>query len=304
MADPSKNDDNKLNVTSIIITIITVVGTLVTGYFGYKTAYNNIWIPIITTQTAEARLLTQAAGQIVSTPTTSLPIETFTEIPSTATAVNTDTPSAPIPPSATVVPSLCCLAGWDVFSSDGASYPPSPSGDCSNIGVDELGIHASNCGLIFGKDEIKQRGVYGLSMPIQDNVTIQVTVSVTILIEGEFWIGFSNGTDPQAGSLIYAMTPDPGGVSVYFDDISSPYARYKWADMLPYQGWARGQPWVYNFTIQTEGSKVSVDVNSDKFSSMVALSTNRLFIGYASKPNTVGTYLNATVSNLKITNNP
>jgi hypothetical protein len=199
---------------------------------------------------------------------------------------------------------LCCLADWDIFSTDGASFQPSPQGNCSNIGVDELGIHASDCGLIFGKDDIKQRGMYGVSMPIEHNVTIRMSVTITNLIEGEFWIGFSNEINPQTDSLIFAMTPDPGGISVFLNDISSPYARYKWADMAPNIGWIRGQPWQYNFTIKLDGNKVSVDVNSVKFAPLVASSTDRLFIGYRSKPDMIGTYLNATISNLSITNNP
>ena len=141
-------------------------------------------------------------------------------------------------------------------------------------------------------------------MPIEHNVTIRMSVAVTNLIEGEFWVGVSNGVDPQAGSLIFAMTPDPGGVSVFLNNISSPYARYKWADMAPNIGWVSGQPWQYNFVIELDGNKVLVDVNSVKFAPMVASSTDRLFIGYRSKPDMIGTYLDATISNLSITNNP
>jgi hypothetical protein len=227
----------------------------------------------------------------VATPTSSVYVPTNIALP--------DTPLAP-----TAVPSLCCLAGWDIFSADNTFFQPSPQGNCSNIGVDELGIHASNCGLIFGKDDIKRRGIYGLSMPIEHNVTIRMSVTITNLIEGEFWVGFSNEINPQAGSMIFAMTPDPGGVSVFDNDISSPYARYKWADMAPNIGWVHGQPWQYNFTIELDGNKVLMDVNSVKFAPMVAPSTSRLFIGYRSKPDTIGTYLNASISNLIITNNP
>jgi hypothetical protein len=99
------------------------------------------------------------------------------------------------------------------------------------------------------------------------------------------------------------MTPDPGGVSVFLDNVSSPYARYKWADMAPNIGWVKGQPWQYNFTIRMEGNTVLADVNSVKFASLVASSTDRLFIGYRSKPEQIGAYLNATVSNLTITEN-
>jgi hypothetical protein len=206
--------------------------------------------------------------------------------------------------SATAVPSLCCLAGWDIFSTDSMPVTPSPLGDCPNIGVDELGIHSSNCNLIFGKDNVKRSGVYGLSMPIQHNITIQLSVSVTNLIEGEFWVGFSNGSDPQSGSLIYAMTPDPGGISVYLNDISSPLARYRWADMGTDISWARGQPWRYNFTIKLDGNKASVVVNSVSFTTMTAPSTDRLFLGYHSKPQQIGCYVDAIISGLTITNNP
>jgi hypothetical protein len=218
--------------------------------------------------------------------------------------VPTDGLPTPLLLSATTVPSLCCLAGWDIFSTDDTPVTPSSLGDCSNIGVDELGIHSSNCNLIFGKNDIKQREIHGVSMPIEHNITIRMSVTITNLIEGEFWVGFSNGIDPQLSSLVFAMTPDPGGVSVFYNDISSPYARYKWADMAPDIGWVRGQPWQYNFVIKVDGNKVSVDVNSVKFASMVASSTDRLFIGYRSKPDMIGTYLNATISDLVITNNP
>lgn len=290
MAERSKSESEKPVTVIVVTSIIALIGTLATVYLSYKASHDAVLIPIMITQTAEARMETRTAGQSVSNSIIGTP---------TGFAVNTDTPPAP-----TAVPSLCCLAGWDIFSTENTSFAPSPLGGCSNIGVDELGIHASNCGLIFGKDDIKQRGIYGLSMPIQHNVKIQISVSISNLIEGEFWVGFSNGIDPKSGSLVYAMTPDPGGVSVFFNDISSPYARYKWADMAPDIGWVRGQPWQYNFTIQLDGSNVLVDVNSVKFAPMVSSSTERLFIGYRSKPDTIGTYVDATISKLIITNNP
>jgi hypothetical protein len=235
------------------------------------------------------------------TPTSSTVLPPPAPIPTLALE---DTLPASSISSPTDVPSLCCLAGWDIFSTDGTSFQPSPQGNCSNIGIDELGIHASSCGLIFGRDDIKRRGIYGLSMPIEHNTTIRMSVTIINLIEGEMWVGLSNETNPQAGSLIFAMTPDPGGVSVFLNDISSPYARYRWSDMVPDIGWVDGQPWQYNFTIMLDGNKVLADVNSVKFAPMVASSTDRLFIGYRSKPDMIGTYLNATISNLSITDNP
>ncbi len=304
MAKPSKSEGDKSYTVPVVTALFVLIGTLVTAYFNYAANHNAVLIPIMITQTAESRLETRTAGQVTSTSTMSFPTETLAVLPPTEIVVNTDTPPVPTLPPATVVPSLCCLDGWDIFSSDGASFAPSPVGGCSNIGVDGLGIYASGCNLIFAKDDINQSGIYGLSMPIPRNVTIQVSVSISNLIEGEFWIGFSNGIDPQSGSLIYAMTPDPGGVSVYLNNISSINARYPWADMGKDIGWIRGQPRRYNFTIKLDGNKVSTLVNSTSFAHVTALSTNRLFLGFHSKPRYIGTYVNATISGLKITNNP
>jgi hypothetical protein len=304
MQKSPKNEGEKPISIAMVTGVLALLAALVTAYFAYKTQISTLIIPIYITQTAESRLETRTAGQVTSTSTMSFPTETLAVLPPTEIVVNTDTPPVPTLPPVTVVPSLCCLDGWDIFSSDGASFAPSPVGGCSNIGVDGLGIYASGCNLIFAKDDINQSGIYGLSMPIPRNVTIQVSVSISNLIEGEFWIGFSNGIDPQSGSLIYAMTPDPGGVSVYLNNISSINARYPWADMGKDIGWARGQPRRYNFTIKLDGNKVSALVNSTSFAPVTALSTNRLFLGFHSKPRQIGTYVNATISWLKITNNP
>jgi hypothetical protein len=68
--------------------------------------------------------------------------------------------------------------------------------------------------------------------------------------------------------------------------------------------WKKGQPRRYNFEIKLDGNKVAVTVNSVTFVTEVASSTDRLFLGYRSKPETIGTYLNATVSDLTITQTP
>jgi len=87
---------------------------------------------------------------------------------------------------------------------------------------------------------------------------------------------------------------------VYLNDISSRNSRYSWAAMGDAVGWQRGQPQRYNFTIQLDGNNVSVDVNSTRFATLTAQSTYRLFIGYRSKPEQIGTYLDVTISGLTI----
>lgn len=302
MSESPKKESDKSYTIVILTAVFALIGSIITGYFGYKANYDASMIPIIATQTAEARLLTQAAESrletqtaelFIPTSTISLPTETLTEAPPTG-VVNTDTPPPPTQ----------SLPVWDVFSTDGVAFPSSTQSDCPNIEVDELGIISSKCELIFTKGNIDQRGIHGLSIPIKRNDTIQMTVTVTNLVEGEFWVGFSNGIDPQSDSLIYAMTPNPGGISVYLNDISSALARYAWADMGRGIGWARGQPWQYNFTIKLTGNKVSVDVNGVSFASVIAPSTGKLFIGYHSKPEKIGMSVDATISNLIITENP
>lgn len=257
-----------------------------------------VWIQIIICIGGVAAVIAPLAFQKfispdtpTATPTTNIPTETLTELPP---VVNTNIPSAP-----TLSPIM-----WDIFSSDGASFAAFPYEGCPNIVVNELGFFASNCNLIFGKRDIKQHGVYGLSMPIQHNVTIQVSVTVRELIEGEFWIGFSNEINPQLDSLIYAIPPDPGGVDVYLNNISSRNARYSWAPMGQDVNWESGQPRKYNFTIKLVGNNVSAAVNSTTFTTVVASSTDRLFLGYRSKPEGIGTYVDATISGLTITANP
>ncbi len=287
------------NEIKVILSVIGFLGILATAYFGYLGITSQLKIPISATQTAESKLATLQAEYTSTAQVSDISFGTPTNPPNTNTPQSADIPTPTIPP-ASILPSLCCLDGWDIFSSDGKNITPSASAKCSNVGIDELGIHTSNCGLIYGINNLKQRGIYGMSMPISHNAAITLSVSITTLIEGEFWIGFSSSADPQAGSLIYAMTPDPGGVSVFLNDISSPHARYPWSPMGEQIGWVKGQPQRYDFEIKLDGNKVAVIVNSVTFVTEVASSTDRLFLGYRSKPEKIGTYLNATVSDLTI----
>lgn len=67
--------------------------------------------------------------------------------------------------------------------------------------------------------------------------------------------------------------------------------------------WVKGQPRRYDFDIRLDGNKVAVTVNSVTFATGGS-STNRLFLGYRSKPEMQGTYLNAVVSGLTIIESP
>lgn len=283
----------------IMLSVIGFLGVLVTAYFGYLGITSQLRIPISATQTAEAKQATLQAGYTSTVQVGDVVFETPTNISGENTLQPTDT-ATPTVPAAIMLPSLCCLDSWDIFSSDGADVTPSASAKCSNLGVDELGIHTSECDLIFGVTNLKQRGVYGLSTPISHDVAISVTVSITTLIEGELWLGFSSSVNPQSGSLVYAMTPDPGGVSVFLNNISTPRARYPWAPMGKQIGWEKGQPQLYNFVIKLDGNKVEVTLNSVTFATEVASSTDRFFLGYRSKPEKIGTYLNVTISDLNI----
>jgi hypothetical protein len=302
MPKTAKDEDQKSHITPILTGLFVLAGTIATAYFSFKAQNNSVTIPIMITQTAESRLETRTAEQGAAAFNNQIATETLAAL--SPTEIFISTVPAVSPPQATAAPSLCCLEGWDIFSSDGASFAPALVEGCSNISVHDLGIYTSGCNITFAKDAINQSSVYGLSMPIPHNAKIEVSISISNLIEGEFWVGFSNEVDPQSGALIYAMTPDPGGVSVYLNNIFSINARYPWADMGEDVGWVRGQPRRYNFTIQLEGNKVSTIVNSTSFAQSTALSVNRLFLGFHAKPHAIGSYINATIVGLKITNQP
>lgn len=197
-------------------------------------------------------------------------------------------------------PTLCCLAGWDAFSTEGLSSAPVPQGECANIKIPELGISSDDCAFVFGVDEKRQRGVYGLSVPMPPNAEIKISIVVSTLLEGEVWLAFSKDADPQDNSLVYAMTPDPGGVSVYLNDISAPNSRYSWNPMGQSLGWVKGQPWRYNFTVRFNGANVLTEVNDVRFASVAAPYASRVFIGYRSKPQQTGFYLRARAEGLSI----
>ena len=285
MSEATSKDATKIGaIVTIAVAVVGLIGTIVTVIYNFKTATSVPWIPMYGTQTAEASAALATHRAAGDTPVATLITEIPTNASSTTTPQPTVSPTLAIISPTPLIPSPCCLTGWDIFSSDGKTFPPAPSGACSNAGIDELGIHASNCNLIFAIDDLKQRGVYGLSMPILQDSVIKMSVSITLLIEGEFWLGFSSSVDPQAGSLIYAMTPDPGGVSVFLNNISAPLARYPWAPMGDQISWVKGQPRRYDFDIRLDGNKVAVTVNSVTFVTEVASSTDRLFLGYRSKP--------------------
>jgi hypothetical protein len=286
----------------VVIAIIALVGTIATGYFTYKAINDTLLIPINTTQTAEARLVTSTAGFTTGIPTVTdtpvIPDNPVSPLSGGAGGAVSPATATSVPDPVAIPPSLCCLSGWDVFSTTGSSFSSVAQDACPNAGIDEIGIHASNCSLTFALNAVKQPRIAGLSMPIPHNAKIKITAIVRNLQEGEFWIGFSKDIDPQSDSLIYAMTPDPGGVSVYLNNIDSKNSTYPWRDMGKSLNWVHGQPWVYNFTIEFNGANVVTEVDDVLFYTVAAPSTNRLFIGYRSKPGVIGTYLNAEISTM------
>lgn len=296
----TKRESNKSPKSDVQVTIqkiITTGGVIVaaiTVLGGIATALFQNWDKIFYAPTPPLLgAAGEAATQQSAPPAKPAEIATFTPPPA---VVNSPEPSLTPTP---FEPTLCCLEGWDVFSTDGAPFTASPQGGCGNVRVAEIGVSSDDCGFVFGYYG-KSRGVYGLSIPIQPNAEIKVSIVVNNLQEGEFWLAFSKDIDPQTNSLVYAMTPDPGGVSVFLGDISSPRARYPWAPMADSLGWVKGQPWRYNFTVQFDGVKAATEANDVRFAADVAPYANRMFIGYRSKPESKGFYLNARVESLSI----
>ncbi len=118
-AEAPKDSDAR---TKIILAIIGIVGTVITGILGYQQIRASIEIPIRATQTAEARL-TVVAGSATSGQL-SMATESATTTSTATTQPKTETPEPAPSPTHTPVPKSYSIAISEVMAN-----PCGPSGD-------------------------------------------------------------------------------------------------------------------------------------------------------------------------------
>ena len=257
---------------------------------------------LTTTADAISNIAAQGAQIVVANQTASAGTRIAAE---TATAAdltrNAPTNTSAITPSPTpITPSLSCLDGWTAISDDESLTIPDTRGDCPVAGYSQLGILPSNDKLIFRLDNFDKQGIYGLSAHIPYDVTIELQIDLTYMIQGEFWVALSNFPRPEKSMLVMAiqnLRDSTGDVRVYLNQSDTHI------DSASGKALGSGPPYRYTFSFTTNGSEVRTRINSVNFRKQAFNMPQYLFLGFRNKSTLGYVALEVTVSNLKITEN-
>ncbi len=254
------------------------------------------------TNTAEANSMissqetfTALANQTASAGT-SIAAETATSAFLTRTAP-TNTPALTFTPTP-ITPSISCLDRWIAVSDDISLTVPDSRSNCGSAGYSMLGIFPSNNRLLFRLDNFDQQGVFGISTPIPYNVDIELQIDLTYMIQGEFWVALSNSPKPEKNMLIMAiqnLRESSGDVRVYLNQADSHI------DSASGKTLGSGPPYRYTFMFTTDGSEIRTRINSVNFRKQAFNMPQYLFLGFRNKSTLGYVALEATISNLQIT---
>ncbi|MDD2923295.1 MAG: hypothetical protein PHQ36_13500, partial [Anaerolineales bacterium] len=275
MSKRPKND----NITTIIIAIITVVGGgLATGYYGYKTAYNNVWIPITTTQTAEAKL------------------EYRTNFPSTDAVLATPTSAIFTTPTVAPVPTLLPGEDWAGNCISASIWKPYLAGETASSSsmcydLSEWGIVAERGTLAFASEQSQLSAVeYGIFTPWQNWGQVDFTVKTNRLDNSEIWVGFFQGDTVSSRGIVFVIQRDD-----MIDIREMPYSKE-----IVNNSHLKQADGKYNVQVVFQKGEifVSVDEQNIILNHPLNFGVRNMFIGYRSLP---VISLDATIFNLKFT---
>ena len=295
----SKNNDTNeksksiLSNPTVLAAIIGVAGTVIVALI---TAAPQI---IATLNPPTATFIPTAT---VTTPPTNTPVPEDTEIPSTATSTEVPpTLTATLTPSPTPVdPGIACLDRWEVISSNPDLATPNASGDCNSVGISGLGISTSGNQIIFGQNNFKEQGTFGISTSLPSNATIRMKVKRSILTQGEFWIALSNEPNPESNMMVIAIQPELGEVRTYIGQTSAAAGRFTWVQLVENTNYGNGPTYTYDLILKTDGSLVDTRINYFDLPSQVVNLPKYLFIGYRNTSTLGSVSMNITVSDLTI----
>jgi hypothetical protein len=225
------------------------------------------------------------------------PTSTETAIPFTETVSPTPTETATPTP---VSPPISCLERWQIISSDPDLSITSGAGDCPVASVPELGISASRNGISIGVNNFREQGTFGITTPLPADANVTLDVSLTVLTQGEFWIGLSNTPNLENNLYILAIQPKSGELRTYIDQTSTFSEKYRYKDVTSNTSYAAGPPFIYRIILDTSGNKVSPQIHFTNLPSQIVNLPKYLFIGYSNKSTLGSMSLQVEVSDLTV----
>lgn len=286
--ETKKSFSNPTVLAAIIGGIVTVIVALIT-----------VLPQLITTLKSPTQVAIPISTEPI--PPTNTPIPTETEILPTATSTEiSPTPTETMVPSPTPVnPGIACLNRWTVIPSDQALATPDASDGCPNIGIPGIGISTSGDELIFGTNNFRGQGLFGISTTLPENAIIRMKVKLATLTRANFWVAVSDDPTPENNRMVISFRPENGEVRVYVDQ-SEDYEQFLWRNLTVNTNYGDGPPYIYDIVLKTSGSRVETHFNFlNPFSKVVNL-PNYLFIGYQNESNLGTVKMDITVSNLSI----
>lgn len=237
---------------------------------------------------------TLAATAIVNPTSTFLPTAILPETVSAAT-VSTSTPIA-TPSPTPGIPSISCLTGWQLVSTDSTLQPtPESQGSCDFASSSTLGITSSQGQLLFGLSQFRNIGIFGVSAPIPANANFHFQVNEIVLFQASFWVAISNDPTPGSNMTLMSFEPQNGELRLYVNDLNSLPTRYIWDDLSNGLG---GPPYVYNLNFSIKGNSVGMSINDVVLPNQVVNSPRYLFIGYRNKSSLGAASIQVNISNL------
>ena len=300
MSKNTSSDNKSQGVFSnptVMIALIGTLGTIIAALIGI--------LPLLT-KSAEPTVVPTAPPAVAFTetvPPTVLPTNTPTEVPPTGTATEIPpTPTETIMPSPTPVdPGIACLNRWNAIPSNSDLTPTVARGDCASADFPGIGISTTGDELIFGKNNFREQGVFGISTDLPEKAVIRMKVKLTILTQGEFWIALSDTPTPENNMMIIALQSKNGEVRTYINQTNSSSRRLIWDVLKENTTYGDGPPYIYNLVIRTSGSQVDTRINQfDIKPAEIVNLPKYLFIGYLNKSNVGSASMNITVSDFSI----
>lgn len=279
---------------AVLTALITVIGSIITTLIVTST---DIILKARQQAPTPPHSLNTETIATLPPPTATLSIVPPSEAPTVIfiLAAPTDTPQ-PTP----ITPPLDCLERWQVVSSDETLTTGGTSAECSLANVPALGISTSRDGLLFGQNNFKKQGLFGLATAMPAEATIRLRVEMTVLTQGEFWIAVSDTPTPETNALIFALQPQNGEVRSYLNQTSTPNGRFYWEQLSSQVNFGTTPPYVYNFKFLMSGNKVSNEINLVTLPTQIVNLPKYLFLGYRNKSTLGSITMQVKVSNLQI----
>ena len=286
-ASRSHNSSNKkwYDDKSVLLALLGVGGTIIAAIISILPQFIKTSPEPEPTQTAIIWTATIAESP-TETPEPVLPTDTVTPGPT-----NTATPS---PSPTSITPSISCLDRWQVISSDSDLTEGSGAGVCSLSSVPAGG------GISMGVNNFREQGDFGIATSLPADATISLSVRLTVLTQGEFWVALSNTPNPENNMYVLAFQPKSGELRTYIDQTSSFSEKYRYKDVTSNTVYTSGPPFIYNITLTTSGNRVNPQIHFTDLPSKIVNLPKYLFIGYSNKSTLGSMTLQVEVSDLVI----